>query len=132
MKGTRLNIAFQVLVKWISLIANLVLMTVLTIFMEELYVGHAHKAEFVRTVLIALGVLAVRFVCHLLEAKLSFKTVSVMKRRFRNEIYQKLLRLGASYKEQIPRAVYCKMRWKVWTDWKFTTEPCCRICFMAF
>lgn len=102
MKGTRLYIALQVLVKWISLVANLVLMTILTIFMEELYLGHAHKAEFVRTILISLGVLVVRFVCHLLEAKLSFQTVSAMKRRLRGEIYQKLLRLGASYKEQIP------------------------------
>lgn len=102
MKGTRRYIALNVLVKWISLVANLVLMTILTIFMEELYLGHAHKAQFIRTILISSGVLAVRFVCHLLEAKLSFRAVSVMKRRLRGEIYQKLLRLGSAYKEHVP------------------------------
>ncbi len=102
MKGTRLYIALNVLVKWISLVANLVLMTILTIFMEELYLGHAHKAQFIRTILIALGVLVVRFICRLLEARLSFQAVSVMKRKLRGEIYQKLLRLGAAYKEQVP------------------------------
>ena len=102
MKGTRLYIALNVLVKWVGLVANLVLMTILTIFMEELYLGHAHKEEFIRTILIALGVLVIRFVCPLLEARLSFRVVSVMKRNLRGEIYQKLLRLGSSYKEQVP------------------------------
>lgn len=102
MKGTRLSIVCIALVKWISLVANLVLMTILTIFMEELYLGHAHREEFLRTVLISLGVLAVRLICPWLEARLSFRVVSVMKRNVRGEIYQKLLRLGSAYKEQVP------------------------------
>ena len=59
MKKIRLYVALNVLVKWLGLVANLVLMTVLTIFLEELYLGHAHKPEFVQTILIAMGVLAV-------------------------------------------------------------------------
>lgn len=102
MKGTRLYIAISVCVKWIALVANLVLMTILTIFLEELYLGHADQTAFLRTILIAFGVLAVRFLCPVIEARLSFNAVSVMKRKVRGEIYQKLLRLGASYKEQVP------------------------------
>ncbi len=102
MKGTRLYIAISVWVKWLALVANLVLMTILTIFLEELYLGHADRTAFLRTIFIAFGVLAVRFLCPVIEARLSFKAVSVMKRKVRGEIYQKLLRLGASYKEQVP------------------------------
>lgn len=102
MKKIRLYVALNVLVKWIGLVANLVLMTVLTIFLEELYLGHAHKPEFVQTILIAVGVLAVRLICHFAEAAVSFKAVCTMKKNLRGEVYQKLLRLGNAYKEQVP------------------------------
>lgn len=101
MKRCRIYIAICVLAKWIALIGNLVLMTVLTVFLAELYEGHAETHAFIKTALVSIGVLLVRFAMHLLEAKMRFLCIKTMKITLREQIYTKLLRLGTTYKEQV-------------------------------
>ncbi len=101
MRRCRIYIAIHVLAKWIALIGNLVLMTVLTVFLAELYEGHANSHAFIKTAVVSAGVLFVRFCMHLLEAKMRYLCIKTMKTTLRERIYTKLLRLGATYKEQV-------------------------------
>lgn len=99
---SREYIAINVLAQWISLIGNLVLATVLTVFLAELYEGKAGIHAFVQTAVISGAVLLVRLGCTILSAKMSFLSVQSVKRSLRERIYTKLLRLGAAYKDRVP------------------------------
>jgi ABC-type transport system involved in cytochrome bd biosynthesis fused ATPase/permease subunit len=91
------NVAFQ----WVSLVANIVLMATITSLLAQLYTRSATAA----ILGLALGVsalcVAVRYGCTRLATKMSFLSSKAVKRNLREMIYQKLLRLGPSYQEQL-------------------------------
>lgn len=98
---TRLYIALHVLVSWIGLVANVVVISNIARLLQALF-GHTYTAVIgQQTLWLSIVAIAVRIVCALLAANLSFHASDEVKRILREKIYQKLCRLGVSYTEKI-------------------------------
>ena len=95
---SRKYIAGNVVCQWCSLMANIVMMTALTSLLAALLTdASAHVMPAVMTSCLAL---AVRFLCAIGSARMSYLSSRAVKRTLRERIYGKLLRLGVSYREQ--------------------------------
>ena len=93
-------IAGNVVSQWISLIANIAMMAAIAKMLQYLYEGNAGGRELALMAIIAVVAIGVRFVCANISAKMSYLSSKMVKKTLRQMIYQKLLRLGSSYKEQ--------------------------------
>ena len=94
-------IAGNVVLQWISLVANIVLMTAITAFLAGLLEQRAESVSVLPILAVAMVCLLVRFVCAIFVARMGFLSSKAVKKTLRGQIYEKLLRLGASYKEQV-------------------------------
>ncbi len=91
------NVAFQ----WGALLANIGIMATLAALLQKLYEGTADHT-LARPMLGLLAVLiVVRFFCTIASSRMSYLSSRMVKRTLREKIYRKLLRLGASYNEQV-------------------------------
>lgn len=90
------NVAAQ----WLSLAANIAMMTALTSLLAALFTKTANTENVIVTAAVAVSAVIVRFVCTTLSSRMSFLSSKAVKKTLREMIYEKLLRLGASYKEQ--------------------------------
>lgn len=91
------NVAFQ----WLSLAANITMMVSITGLLADLYAKTADTEKLRSVLFVAAAALLIRFVCTLLSNRMSYLSSKTVKSVLRERIYQKLLRLGASYKEQV-------------------------------
>ena len=91
------NVAFQ----WCSLAANIAMMTAVTGLLAALYEGSAGSRRLWGTAMVALIAVAVRFACTVGASRMGYLSSKTVKKTLREQIYGKLLRLGASYKEQV-------------------------------
>lgn len=91
------NVAAQ----WLSLAANIAMMTALTNLLAALFTKTANTENVIVTAAVAVSAVIVRFVCTTLSSRMSFLSSKAVKKTLREMIYEKLLRLGASYKEQV-------------------------------
>lgn len=93
-------IAGNVILQCLSLMANIVMMTVITTLLAALYTHTETDALLTRTVVAIVVALAVRFGCAIFASKMSYLSSKEVKKTLRRLIYEKLLRLGAGYQEQ--------------------------------
>ena len=100
-KESKKYIAGNVACQWAALAANIAMVAAIARLLSQLYT----RAADLSAVLAALGIAvlsgAVRFCCTLLSSKLSYLSSRAVKQNLRSLIYKKLLRLGASYREQV-------------------------------
>ena len=94
-------IAGNVIVQWVSLMANVCMMGAIASLLQRLFDGTATTAAIVATVVIGLIALAVRCVCALAASRMGYLSSKTVKATLREMIYRKLLRLGASYSEKV-------------------------------
>ena len=94
-------IAQNVFFQWIALAANIVMMGTIAWLLQKLYIGEADQKAFFVTAGITAAALLIRFVCTLLSSRMSYLSSKTVKKKLREMIYQKLLRLGTSYKEKV-------------------------------
>ena len=94
-------VAGNVALQWCSLAANIVMMTALTSLLAALYGGTAGADQLWKTAVVAVLAVAVRFGCTVGASRMGYLSSKAVKRTLREQIYSKLLRLGASYKEQV-------------------------------
>ena len=94
-------IAGNVACQWVSLAANITMMASITGLLAKLFGRTAGTADIVSTLIIALSAVIVRCVCTTLSSKMSYLSSRAVKKKLRALIYEKLLRLGASYREQV-------------------------------
>ena len=94
-------IAENVILQWCSLAANIALMLGISRMLAELFRGSASAQLFAVTGIVVLLALAVRFFCSIGAAKMGYFSSKAVKKTLREKIYQKLLRLGNSYNEQV-------------------------------
>ena len=94
-------IAENVILQWCSLTANIALMLSISRMLAELFRGSASAQLFAVTGSVVLLALAVRFFCSIGAAKMGYFSSKAVKKTLREKIYQKLLRLGNSYNEQV-------------------------------
>ena len=94
-------IAGNVACQWVSLAANISMMAAIARMLQGLYTGTAGTAQIMQTALIAAAAIAVRYGCSIASSRMSFLSSRAVKKKLRHRIYEKLLRLGTSYKEQV-------------------------------
>lgn len=94
-------IVFVVLWQWISLMAQVTAVFTIADLLQNVLDSNLSSAMIVRTLVILAAVVAVRFVCEKMGAKSSYLASADVKRILREKIYDKMLRLGASYSEQV-------------------------------
>lgn len=94
-------IAGNVAAQWCSLAANIVIMTAVTGLLASLFHKTADKNNGFLTAAIAAAAVMVRYNCTLLSSRMGYLSSKTVKKTLREKIYEKLLRLGASYNEQV-------------------------------
>ena len=99
-KESKKYIAGNVFSQWISLIASIVIMGAIAKLLQDLYKGRVGHEQVILTLIIAIAAISIRFVCSVISSKMSYLSSKSVKKTLRQMIYQKLLRLGSSYKEQ--------------------------------
>lgn len=98
---SRKYIAANVGLQWLALVANILLVGAVCRLLAALWAGNAAPAQLWGTALWAVAALAVRFGCAVGAARMSFLSSKAVKARLRTRIYEKLLRLGTTYRESV-------------------------------
>ena len=94
-------IAGNVALQWCSLAANIGMMAAITWLLAGLYDGSAGPRAMWMTAAAVLLALLVRYLCTVGASRMSYLSSRAVKKTLREQIYRKLLRLGASYSEQV-------------------------------
>ena len=94
-------IAGNVVLQWCSLAANIAMMFSITSLLANLFYGSADTASIWATAVVVLLALFIRFLCTTGASRMSYLSSKAVKKTLREKIYEKLLRLGASYNEQV-------------------------------
>lgn len=99
--GSKKYIAGNVLLQWVSLLANIAMMVSVTNLLAELYGRTAQRQDYTATALIIVAAVLVRFVCTTGASRMSDLSSRTVKKVLREKIYRKLLCLGTSYQEKV-------------------------------
>ena len=94
-------IAANVALQWVSLAANILIMGVFCRVLAGLYAGAPARGALMRAALLVLAAVVVRIACGVGASRMAFLSSRAVKLRLRGLVYDKLLRLGASYREQV-------------------------------
>ena len=94
-------IAGNVALQWVSLCANIVIMTSLTKLLADLYLKQVDSSQVVTTAMIVLVAIVVRMACAVGSARMGYLSSKAVKKTLRERIYQKLVRLGTSYNDHV-------------------------------
>ena len=89
------NVIFQ----WCSLIANILMMMSITQLFAKLLERTIEKKSLITIIIIAAAAIFIRFLCAIGSSQMSYLSSKAVKKTLREQIYEKLLKLGASYKE---------------------------------
>ena len=92
-------IAGNVVCQWVSLAANITMMMAVTRLLMQLY--NKEKTGIASIVAVIFAAVIIRFVCARLSLKFSYLSSKAVKKTLREKIYEKLLRIGLSYKENV-------------------------------
>ena len=95
-------VALQVLWQWISLLAQVMLIFTLSGMIAGLFKNTIPALPICLAVI--LGCIVIRFLMEWLTSRTSYKASVDVKRILRSRIYEKLLRLGSSYRENVHTA----------------------------
>lgn len=101
---TKVPIALSVALQWGALVANIALFLMIGSFFGRVVEGTLDDAALSALLLPAASLIVARFVCQALAASLSARAAGMAKRRIRQEVYDKLVRLGSGYVEHAKTA----------------------------
>ena len=87
----------NVLCQWISLLANILMMYEIAIMLGDL----RNARQMMITLYVSIMALVIRYVCTNISSKLSYLSSKSVKKKLREMIFEKLYRLGSSYKEKV-------------------------------
>lgn len=99
-KESKKYIAENVICQWISLAANISIMTAIAWMLQHLFEGTAGDRQIALTAVVAAVAVPIRYLCATAASRMGYLSSKAVKRTLREMIYRKLLRLGVSYKEQ--------------------------------
>lgn len=99
--GVMRHIAANVALQWLALLANVVLFVSVGGLLQSVLAGGAAGIDLVRTLLTAVVAVAVRLVCQAQATKQGLAASALAKQRVRTLVYDKLVRMGPSYRETV-------------------------------
>lgn len=94
-------VAGNVASQWFALLANIAMMASIARIMGALYDGTVTRRKVTLTVMAMLVAMAVRFAATMISSKMGFRASKTVKKKLRRMIYEKLLRLGPSYRDRV-------------------------------
>ena len=94
-------VAGNVALQWCALVANIAMIGTLCHLLEQVCRKSAEANDLLLTAVVSIAAVVVRFACHVGAARMGYLSSRAVKRTLREMIYAKLLRLGASYREQV-------------------------------
>ena len=98
---SRKFIAGNVVMQWVSLVANICLISIICRLLQLVYTGTSQTKDYILTLVVAAFAILIRYVCTTGASRMSYLSSRAVKKTLRERIYQKLLRLGVSYNEQV-------------------------------
>ena len=99
--GVIRHIAGNVALQWLALLANVVLFVSVGGLLQSVLAGDAAGIDLARTLLVAVVAVAVRLVCQAQATKQGLAASALAKQRVRTLVYDKLVRMGPSYRETV-------------------------------
>lgn len=102
-------IAWVVLWQWLSLLAQILFVVTLANLLEQVLFQTGIQEMMGKSFLILIGCAIVRCFCERCVVIASYRASADVKHILRDQIYRKLLRIGASYREQISSAEVVQM-----------------------
>lgn len=99
--GVMRHIAANVALQWLALLANVVLFVSVGSLLQSVLAGDAAGIDLARTLLVAVVAVAVRLVCQAQATKQGLAASALAKQRVRTLVYDKLVRMGPSYRETV-------------------------------
>lgn len=94
-------IAGNVASQWVSLCSNVVIMGSIANFIGRLAFEKLQTSDIIFLMITIAICVAIRFVCTKISSKMSFLSSKSVKQKLRKMIFEKVLRLGASYNEKV-------------------------------
>lgn len=94
-------IIYAILWQWVALLSQVLAVFSIADLLERVIYQSITAAVVERTIITLILVVVVRFICERMGAKSSYLACVDVKRILREKIYKKMLKLGASYKEQV-------------------------------
>lgn len=102
-------IAKNVALQWCSLAANIVMIFTIARLFAHLLKSEWETREFAVTAAVVAAAILIRGVCTMGASRMSYLSSKAVKQVLRRQIYEKLLRLGASYQEQVSSSEVVQM-----------------------
>lgn len=97
-------IAANVTLQWCGLVANVAMMMSVASLLASQLSARASSARLLTTAAVAAAAVLIRWLCTTGAARMSDLSSRAVKKTLRTQIYEKLLRLGASYSEHVSTA----------------------------
>lgn len=97
-------IAANVTLQWCGLVANVAMMMSVASLLASQLSARASSARLLTTAAVAAAAVLIRWLCTTGAARMSDLSSRAVKKTLRTQIYEKLLRLGASYSERVSTA----------------------------
>ena len=99
-------VVYNVLCQWIALLAQIAAIFTVSGLLEKIIFGNVSLkdelwTEIGKSAIILLAVIVIRYLCDRLAAKSSYAASVDVKRILREKIYNKLLKLGVSYRDKV-------------------------------
>ena len=94
-------IVYTIFWQWVALLSQILAVFSIAGLLERIVYGTVTMPVIQQTILILLLVVCIRFFCERMGARASYLASVDVKRILREKIYEKMLKLGASYSEQI-------------------------------
>ena len=94
-------IMYTILWQWFALLSQVIAVFSIAGLLEKVIYGSVASESVKRTVLTLILVVVIRFFCERMGARSSYLACVDVKRILREKIYEKMLKLGASYREQV-------------------------------
>lgn len=94
-------IVYTILWQWVALLSQVLAVFSIADLLERVIYQSVTAAVVERTIITLILVVIVRFSCERMGARSSYLAYVDVKRILREKIYEKMLKLGASYKEQV-------------------------------
>ena len=102
LSGDRKYIVETVLWQWVALLAQIGAVFTIAKLLERALSHSLSTAFLTASAAVLLAALGLRWLCERLSTRASFRACLNVKQTLRSQIYDKLLRLGAAYRESVP------------------------------
>lgn len=94
-------IVYTILWQWAALLSQVVAVFSIADLLERVVYKEVSGQIITKTIVILMVVAVIRFICERIQTKSSYLACVDVKRILREKIYEKMLKLGASYREQV-------------------------------